>query len=254
MGKLRLPIIFSSDERDPAKYTTSDFTVQFQNAFNFSNGSDFYLSVNKLSTWYSYPNISAANGTNIFTYSDGTTTYNHTIPDGIYDSEDLTNVIHSFMFDDGHYTGVAPDYVFPIRITANVNIGKFLFEIDAPYSIDFTTSSLYRLFGTTSSVKSADFTAEGRGDMTDGINAVYVNCDFCYNSALVGGNHSSVIYAFSVDVSPYQSIVEAPTIRTMTQITSGRPKSVRIWLTDNLGRPIDLRGEAFSLNAEIIEV
>ena len=254
MGKLRLPIVFSSSKRDPARYTTSDFTFQFPNAFNFMTGNDFYLSVNRLDTWYSYPNISNANNTNLFTYTDGTTTFNVNIPDGIYDAEDLTAVIHSAMFDNGHYTGVAPDYVFPIRIFANVNIGKFEFEIDAPFTIDFTTSGIHRIFGAVAEVKTANFTAAERGNMTDSINQVYVNCDWCYNSALVGGDQSSVVFAFSITVSPYQSITIQPSIRSMTQITSGRPKSVRIWLTDNIGRPIDLRGESFSMNAEIIEV
>lgn len=255
---LRIPIIMSSDERDKNKYSSHDFTIPLENSFNFLQGT-YYLSVSQLNTWYSHPNISADLGNNIFTYTNGITTYNLTFPDGVYNLSSIATRIQDFLIENGDFTdphgaGIKKHYTFPINFTPNLNTGKIDWSINSPYTVDFTTSLIYQIFGTVSSVKSADFEGEEPGNINNYINQININCDLCQGSGILGGANSSVIYSYVPDTLPYGPINIRPALRSYVQITASKPTSYRVWLTDNLGRPINLRNEPFAINCDIVQM
>lgn len=85
---------------------------------------DQEVSLHSVSIYYSWSNLTAAQGNNTFSYiwptSTGTTTVSLTIPDGSYSIEDLNSWMQSQMIANGHYlldsTG---NYVYYIELTTN---------------------------------------------------------------------------------------------------------------------------------------
>jgi len=241
-------IVLSSDNKTYG--ASHDFTIQLDKPMNFGFA-DFYISVLKIDTWNSAPNISTERATQTFTYSNGVDTRTLVIPQGIYTVDDLRAVIKSYMFSVGDYTGTDDAPSYDIELTPNYNTGKFTFTITGGYSIDWTTSNLYRLFGTVSAVKSASYEAENVGDITDGLNNIQIHLSLCSGSSLLGGRLSDVVQTYVPSSPPGAPLNIENRVKAPVKITSSMAQTIRVYLTDNKNRSVDLRGEPFSMTCLI---
>eukprot|EP00033_Pygsuia_biforma_P006975 GCRY01007904.1.p1 GENE.GCRY01007904.1~~GCRY01007904.1.p1 ORF type:complete len:258 (+),score=10.97 GCRY01007904.1:160-933(+) len=88
------------------------------------------LRVNSYSICLSFYNISAELGNNTLSYSDGTTTYDVTLDDGIYSIATVSRILHRRMYDNGHY-GLDDNQVeyYPIDISAETHQSKNMIEV-----------------------------------------------------------------------------------------------------------------------------
>lgn len=84
------------------------------------------------------------------------------------------------------------------------------------------------------------------------VNAVLIHCDIITGSYL-NGRLSQVIYSFTPNVSPGYKIIEMPKPQLIFYSVINHPKidKIRIWLTDQNDKPIDLRGEKITVTLQI---
>ena len=80
-----------------------------------------------------------------------------------------------------------------------------------------------------------------------------VNIDII-SSSYVNGCTQSTIYSFSPDVSLGYKIIEKPHNLLYLQITSDVIHSMTIWLTDQNGNELNLRGENLSMRFHLREI
>jgi hypothetical protein len=85
---------------------------------------DQEVALKSVSIYYSWDNITAAQGNNSFSYiwptSTGTTTHQILIPDGSYSIADLNSYIQSKMISNGHYLlDASGNYVYYIELLTN---------------------------------------------------------------------------------------------------------------------------------------
>ena len=86
------------------------------------------------------------------------------------------------------------------------------------------------------------------------INSILINMDIISGS-YVNESQSPVIYSFYPNVSPGRKIVERPNLALIYYPVNRREiGSIRIWLTDQDNRPIDLRGERVTVRIIIREI
>ena len=85
------------------------------------------------------------------------------------------------------------------------------------------------------------------------INSILVNIDIISGS-YVNGSTQPTIYSFFPDVSPGYKIVENPHNLLYLPITSDTIHSIAIWLTDQNGNEINLRGENLSMRFHLREI
>ena len=118
---------------------------KFPNSVNLT---DKYIAVSSISMYYSWFNIASLYSNNSFTYTwtsgTTTTTYNVTIPDGLYEISQINNFIQYTCIANGTYwintsTG---NYVYPIELMVNPNryaiqLNTFLIPVSVPsgYSV-----------------------------------------------------------------------------------------------------------------------
>ena len=76
------------------------------------------------------------------------------------------------------------------------------------------------------------------------VNSILVHCDIIIGT-YVNSSRSNVIYNFTQRVSPGYKVIERPSPELIFLPVVGRPEifSIRIWLTYQDNRPIDLMGE-----------
>ncbi len=79
----------------------STFTLQLP-ASGFTTGRD-ELALKSMTTYYSWPNISAALGNNAFSYTFSGTSYPVVLPTGIFQFSDFIAYLQQVMFANGHY-------------------------------------------------------------------------------------------------------------------------------------------------------
>jgi len=85
------------------------------------------------------------------------------------------------------------------------------------------------------------------------VNSIRVHCDIITGS-YVNNKRSNVIYKFTPRVSPGYKIIEEPwTLRYLPVVKSPEINSIRLWLTDQNNKPIDLMGERIDIDIEIRE-
>ena len=85
------------------------------------------------------------------------------------------------------------------------------------------------------------------------ITSILVNIDIISGS-YINGSTKPTIYSFFPDVSPGYKIIENPHKLLYLPITSDTIHSIIIWLTDQNGNELNLRGENLSMRFHLTEV
>ena len=84
------------------------------------------------------------------------------------------------------------------------------------------------------------------------INSILVNSDIISGS-YVNGSTQHTIYSFFLNVSPGYKIIENPHNLLYLPIASDTIHSITIWLTDQNGNELNLRGENLSMRFHLRE-
>ena len=85
------------------------------------------------------------------------------------------------------------------------------------------------------------------------INSILVNIDIISGSYVYGSTQPT-IYSFFPDVSPGYKIIENSHNLPYIPITSDTIHSITIWLTDQNGNELNLRGENLSMRFHLREI
>lgn len=129
----------------------STLIYKFPNSVLFKENS---IAVSSISMYYSWFNISAAQGNNVFTYTwtsaAVTTTYTITIPDGLYEIASLNALLQFTMIQNGQYLiDSSGDNVYYAEIVVNparyaIQLNTFLVPIALPAT--YTTPVVFAGF------------------------------------------------------------------------------------------------------------
>ena len=84
-------------------------------------------------------------------------------------------------------------------------------------------------------------------------NSILFNIDIISGS-YVNGSTQTTIFSFFPDVSPVYKIIENPQNLPYLPITINTIHSIIIWLTDQKGNELNLRGENFSMRFHLRDV
>ena len=76
------------------------------------------------------------------------------------------------------------------------------------------------------------------------VNSILVHCNIIHSSYV----HAPVVYNFSPNAAPVQKIVEAPTNLIYLPVTVDVISTLSVWLTDQDGKVLDLRGEELTIS------
>lgn len=232
-------LLVSSEDRT-ATETSDDFTVNFSPPINIPG--NWTLALESLTMWYSYYNISAGFGNQTFRYYNGSVWKDITITPGLYTIEALNTFLQTAMANNGDYTAGTPPAYF-ITLAPNYNTFKARLTISGGHQVDLTVGNLYSLLGFTSKIVTATEEGLNNVNITNGIERLALKCD-AITGSYSGGNQSTVLYSFAVDVPPSSQLRVSPNRLIHLPLTaSSYLRGFRLQIVDQLGRRVDLNGE-----------
>ena len=84
------------------------------------------------------------------------------------------------------------------------------------------------------------------------VNSILVHCNIIHSSYM-RGQHAPAVYNFFLNAAPGQKILEAPHNLIYLPVTVDVISSLSVWLTDQDGEHLDLRGEKLPIRFHLRE-
>jgi hypothetical protein len=228
---------------------TSDF-ITSHNSVILDPNSKYEAALLSLDIYNSIPNITVEKN-NIFKYStdNGATWKIIALHTGAYELAAINNEIKRQMIANG-------DNERAITITANVSRLTSIVSIEnQTYQVDFgVPNSIGSILGFGDVVIGHGYNESPNIVDIMQINSILVNIDIIMGS-YVNGYPSPAIYSFYPNVAPGYKIVERPNPSLIYYPLSRHDISrMRVWLTDQNGNLVDLRGETITIRICVREV
>src|SRR5207245_889667 len=173
---------------------------------------------------------------------------------GSYELSAINDEIQSQMIVNGDYD--TSNNNFYIAITANTSKLSSVIEItNQTYKIDFTfENSIGQTLGFNKIILNYGYNESQNIVDIMKINSILVNIDIITGS-YVNDSQFPVIYSFFPNVSPRHKIVKRPnTSLNYYPVNRSDISYIRLWLTDQDNKPVDIRCERITVIIIIREV
>ena len=222
---------------------TTDFTTTLNPPILLDINKRYEAAFLSLHTYNSVPNITEIN--NIFKYSmdKGITWKTITFDKGAYELVEISSKIKLEIPE------IEIDYYKPtFKSIVVINNENYMIDFGVENSIGKTLGFRNEKLGvgTHQSPNIIDI---------EKVNSILVHCDIIVGT-YVNSSRSNVIYNFTQRVSPGYKVIERPSPELIFLPIVGRPdiQSIRIWLTDQDLKPLDLMGEIITIDILIREI
>ena len=227
---------------------TSDF-VTCHNSVMLDPTKEYEAALLSLDTYNSIPNVTK-NKNNVLKYStdDGATWKTIALDTGAYELQAINSEIKRQIIVNG-------DDESAINISANISKLTSIVNIEkSRYKIDFGVShSIGPVLGFKKVIIGHGYNESPNIVNIMQVNSILVNLDIIMGS-YVNGLQSPTLYSFYPNVSPGYKIVERPNPSLIYYPLSRHDVSrMRVWLTDQNGNSIDLRGETLTVRIHVRE-
>src|SRR5271157_3587495 len=225
---------------------SSNFTTCF-NSIILDPTKQYEAALLSLDTYNSIPNIIEGKN-NVFKYYNGGAWKTIMLSTGAYELNAINNEIKRQIIGNRDSDSV-------IDITADISTLKSIVNIDNPnFKVDFSTpNSISSVLGFETVIGHGYNVSLKIVDIMQ-VNSILVNIDIIMGS-YVNGSSSPAIYSFYPNVAPGYKIVERPNPSLIYYPVSRQDISrMRVWLTDQKGNLVDIRGETITIRIHIREV
>jgi len=225
---------------------STDFTTWLDSPIQTDLDKKYEAAFISLQTYNSIPNITEDN--NKFKYStDKRSTWKIvTLQKHAYEFSEINDVIQKDMEKNGDYDNENHTYYididhFKFKAILSISNENYMVDFGVENSIGptlgFTNERM--LHGVYEALNIIDI---------EKVNSIQVHCDIVTGSYL-NSRKSRVIHTFTQKVSPGYKVIERPSPELIFLPVVRRPEieSVRLWLTDQDNKPIDLMGERLSI-------
>jgi len=246
----------------------SQFTVVFNPPISVPReAKNVRVSVERATTWFTYPSISASLGNNIFTYFENGVQFDLTIPDGLYSLDQLEQTI----IDLGTNAGIVNSPNPFIQLTGNEATQKvnltFGYNSGGPgleTKVVFGANSPYEILGwnefdeeeaplAPTDPLTIQFSAPNVAGFNT-INEVLLKSDLVPQGIPINNKFSGVLTPIQIDVPPGSQQVYQP-FRPLycsgESLKNSNRTNIKFFLTDEEGNPLDTAGEYFTATIRI---
>lgn len=225
---------------------SSDFTVRISSSVNF-HGLKWNISLNKLTMYNSMWNISDELNNTIFKYFNGVTDKVLNLEPGNYSFTSLVEHIQDKMLAQGDYTLNGSQPVFSINFEMDLSDGFVTMILTDGYTVDFTDLAIRHIFGFNSQEYSISTVAERKANIRYGVDQILVHLNIVSGNSIYNGQASDVIFSFGINAQPNEIIELEPNNSLPIGVNQhGSIDELRIYITDQQNRRINLRGTPFS--------
>jgi len=228
---------------------STNFTTTIEDPIILSRDKDYEAALTALYTYNSFPNITNENNKLAYSTNKGEHWKDIELSTGAYELSEINNEIQRQMILNDDYD---KEYNrFYVNFSVNKPTLKSILEINNEnYMVNFSIeNSLASTLGFENKIYSSGIYESPYVIDIEKVNAVLIHCDFITGSSINGIN-SQVIHSFSPHVSPGYKIIEMPKPQLFFHPVIKQPQidRIKIWLTDQNNKIVDLRGEKITLH------
>ena len=239
---------FSSRNRQKAGVSLShDFTTRFNTPIKLSYDMKHELAVRMISMTYSWYNIRQSYGNNKikYSYNKGTNWETITFTDGMYSYDDINDFIHEYMKKKGHIVKDDDDddkKEYGINLLFILSTYRILVELNENYRLDLRNFEFRKLIGFDSKIVASTEYGTNLPVITRGVDEIHINCDKVSESIVDGQNASTVAVIPVENLTRSLPFTYNPRFLAYNPVSGHLISSMRFYVTDSSGRPIDLNG------------
>ena len=241
--------LFISSKMSGSIGKSHDFKIKFNPILEFFN--DAYVALDSVSTEYGWYNVRGDQyENNIFYYTNDITTNPInwtpiTFKDGIYTYDQLNDIIRDQIVKDSKaHSSDNPG----INFKMDYSISRVYIELATNFGIDFTKNNFHKLLGFESKILKNSEYGNLVPDITNIIDDIQIRISILDKSN-VNGLGSDVLYQFSTaGLRAGKHFKIEPRRLLWNKINSHKISEIRIYLTDQLERPLNLYNSTLSLN------
>lgn len=235
---------FASKNRQKVGVSLShDFTTKFKEPIKLSYDMKHELAVRTISMTYSWYNIKQSYGNNQIKYSHdkGTSWETITFVDGMYSYDDIDKYIKDYMKSKGHIK-VDEEEKYGINLYFVLSTYRVHIELEDDYQIDLRNSNFRKLIGFNSKKITQTEYGTNLPNITRGVDEININCDKVTESITDGESSSTIA------VIPVENLIRSlpftykPRFLACSPLSGHLISSMRFYVTDSSGNPIDLNG------------
>ena len=247
------PISISSINR--VKYGTSrpdDFKIKLSPSINFSDNMDHKVAMHKISMSYSWHNIRADYNNNKIKYSaDGGSTWKPIkSDDGIYDYDDINDVIHKTLENNGDShsdTDKNPEKE-NISIMYVLTLQKVLVALTKDFQLDLRDSKFGDLIGFDEKILTNVETSTKAPNITNNIDSLFLKSNLTNKSIVDGGLRSTLAVIPTDNLTRSLPFTYHPPIRLLFfPLSTNNLSELHFYITDSIDRPVNLNGVNWNL-------
>ena len=240
-------VLVRTKPKDSFTLVVSDNSTNIQTTFspplNLPANRDYELAMMNIETYYSFANIRKGNNSFKWSIDEGKTwTLLHT-PTGCYELKAINAEITRIR---GNSDITILTNVNTLQCILTVVGAKCKVRFDVPNSLasvlGFKQDIVYGV-GRHASEKLVNIMS---------VNSILVHCNIIHSSYM-RGQQATVVYNFFPNAAPGQNILEAPHNLIYLPVTVGVISTLSVWLTDQEGEFLDLRGEKLTIRFHLRE-
>jgi hypothetical protein len=229
--------------------TSSDFTINYAPPLRLDPSKSYEAALLSIDLYNSFPNITHENNQLRYSTDNGVTWKDISVKTGSYELTNINDEISRLLKENGESEDTKPYF----SVKPNLSTLKSIVEVTSEFlRIDLGT------IGPTLGFPPHTILGIGYHESPDIVDimkttSILVNIDIISGS-YVNGNRSPVIYSFFPDVPPGYKIVERPNPSLVYYpVNRFNIDRMRIWLTDQNNKSMDLRGESVTVRIAIRE-
>ena len=221
-----------------------DFLVKFNPPLKLDPEFRHFLALDRLSMTYSWYNIRSSYGNNTIKYThDGTTWHTITFTDGMYSYSDINDYIHQYMDQKSHHsTSSKGEKVYSVNLTFILSTYRVLVSLDGDYQLDLRETDFGDLIGFEKKLVTKTEYGTRLPNITKSIDSLNINTTAIKDSVVNGVNTNTIAVIPTDNLTRSYPFTFEPRRQLYCPVSSNYISEMRIYVTDSLGKPIDLNG------------
>ena len=224
-----------------------DFVIKFDPVMHLSNDMNHELAVDRVTMTYSWHNINTEYGNNTIKYSkdNGSTWKQITFVDGMYSYDDISEYINKVITQNDDEPS---NNRVGIQIYFVLTSYRVVVELGNQWQLDIQNSNFGELIGFEPIIIKNTSYSSKLPNITNSVDSIQINSDIITDS-ITDGRYSNTLLVISTNnlTRSYPFTFE-PKRAFFSPISKTNISEMRIYITDSLGRLINLNGVDWYIN------
>ena len=224
-----------------------DFVIKFDPVMHLSNDMNHELAVDRVSMTYSWHNINTKYDNNTIKYSkdNGSTWKQITFVDGMYSYDDISEYINNVITENDDEPS---NNRVGIKIYFVLTSYRVVVELGNQWQLDIRNSNFGELIGFEPIIIKNTSYSSKIPNITNSVDSIHINSDIITDSITDGRYSNTLVVISTNNLTRSYPFSYEPKRALFSSISKTNISEMRIYITDSLGRPINLNGVDWYIN------